>query len=391
MKQVKSVKVLIISNYYYPHTGGIEQVARDISNILKEDKTIEHKIICFNEDARRDGFVTKRSETVTDAVDGVEVCRCGCFSKIASQSLSLTYHKELKRMLKDFDPDVIVFEYPNPFVASLLLLLIRDHTKLIVHWQLDITKQKILGKLFHYQNLRLLNRADRIIATSPNYIEGSYYLSKFREKCTVIPNCVSVDYNNISEETRKKADEIREAYKNKFICFTVGRHIPYKGFEYLIEASRYLNDDYVILIGGRGPLTEKLKEQARNDSKVVFVDFVSDADLPAYYLACDIITFSSITKNEAFGLSLAEGMSFGKPAVTFTIDGSGVNYVNLNGVSGLECPNRDSKAYAEAIRKLHENKKLYATLARNAKARVMELFTFDQFKDTISTLLYNIK
>ena len=45
-----------------------------------------------------------------------------------------------------------------------------------------------------------------------------------------------------------------------------------------------------------------------------------------------IFCFPSITRNEAFGIALAEAMYCGKPAVTFTIEGSGVNFVSLDGV-----------------------------------------------------------
>ena len=46
--------------------------------------------------------------------------------------------------------------------------------------------------------------------------------------------------------------------------------------------------------------------------------------------------FPSITKNEAFGVVLAEAMYCYTPAITFTIEGSGVNWVNLHQVTGLE-------------------------------------------------------
>lgn len=380
------MKLLQISNYYYPHTGGIEQVARDIVKSLS-DQDIEQKVICFNEDAKRDDLVCKGKETVTDMVDGVEIYRCGCFAKISSQSLSLSYPRQLKNLLDHYDPDVLIFHYPNPYVASFLLPMLKSKTRLIVFWNLDITKQKILGKLFYNQTIRLLERAERVIPASPNYIEGSPFLRKYKDKCTVISNCVSIDFNHISEETLKQAKDLRNQYGSKFVCFAIGRHVPYKGFEYLIEASRYLDDDYAILIGGKGPLTEKLKEKAKDDPKVHFLGFISDDKLTSYYLASDIIAFPSITKNEAFGISLAEGMSFGKPAVTFTIPGSGVNYVNLNGVSGIEVENRNGKAYAEAIETLNHDKELYIKYSKNAKTRVVDLFTFEKFKENIVKLI----
>ena len=64
-------RVLQISNYLYPHIGGIEQVVRDITNALSKDETIEQKIICFNENAEDGDIVCKREETVHDVVDGV--------------------------------------------------------------------------------------------------------------------------------------------------------------------------------------------------------------------------------------------------------------------------------------------------------------------------------
>lgn len=110
-------KILQISNYFYPNIGGIEQVARDIANTLSKQNDIQQKIICFNENATSDDFICKRNETVHETIDGVEVIRCGCFTKVSSQSLSTTYGKELDKLMNDFQPDVVIFHYPNPFVA----------------------------------------------------------------------------------------------------------------------------------------------------------------------------------------------------------------------------------------------------------------------------------
>ena len=191
----------------------------------------------------------------------------------------------------------------------------------------------------------------------------------------------------IDDEVLKKADELREQNKGKTVCLAVGRHVEYKGFKYLIEASKKLGDDFVIGITGKGPLTDELKAQAAGDSKVQFLGLVSDVELRARLLTCDIFCFPSITKNEAFGLALAEGMYFGHPAVTFTIEGSGVNYVSLNGQTGIECPNGDADAYAEALKTLANNEDLRKKYGEAAKARVIENFTFATFKKNIRDLV----
>ena len=385
-----SKRVLQISNYMYPHIGGIEQVARDIADCLKENDDIEQKIICFNEDAKDGEYVCKRSETVVDKVDGIDVIRCGCFAKKSSQSLSFTYARELKKVINDFNPNLVILHYPNPFVSFFLLKYLKKDTKFIVYWHLDITKQKVLGKLFHRQNIRLLDRADKIVATSPNYIEGSPYLSKYKEKCTYICNCIRPERFALNSDIKEKIKQIKEENKNKLICFGVGRHIPYKGFTYLVKASKLLDNRFKIYIGGKGPLSDSLKQEAQDDDKIVFLGRVSDEDMIAYYSACDIFTFPSITKNEAFGIALAEGMYFGKPAVTFTIKGSGVNYVNLDKITGIECPNGDVKAYSDALTLLADNKEIREEYGKNAKERVLNNFMYDSFCVHVRKLVDNV-
>lgn len=379
------MKLLQIPNYFYPNRGGIEQVARDIAGAVALPD--EQKIICFNETAADGEFVCKREETVTDVVDGVEVIRCGCVRKVASQSISFSFGRMLKQVMEDFRPDTVIFHYPNPLEAYSLLRLLPKETRLVLYWHLDITKQRILGKLFNGQTEALLQRADTVVATSPVYIDGSPFLNKYRRKCTVIPNCIDMDRLKITPEIEKKAEAIRMRNEGKILCFAVGRHIPYKGFRYLIEASRFLDDRFRILIGGQGELTEELKKQAEGDDKIAFLGRVSDEDLIAHYAAMDIFCFPSITKNEAFGIALAEAMSFGKPAVTFHIPGSGVNYVNLKDVTGLEVANGDSRAYAEALKRLAEDRTLREAMGKAAKERTETLFSEETFRRNISNLL----
>lgn len=368
-------KILHISKYYYPFSGGTEQIARDVVLALKDG--YEQKIIAFN-----DG-----KEDKVDSVDGIEVIKCGCFAKIAAQSLSTSYKMQLHKVIAEFNPDIIVFHYPNPFVAALLLNELKNKkTKLVVYWHLDIVRQKYLKLLFGPQNKRLLSRADKVIATSPNYIEGSKWLQSVAKKCVVVPNCINVERMAITEDIEKRAAEIRDENKGKTICIAVGRHTEYKGFTYLVQASKLLDDKFRIYITGTGELTDKLHEEARGDRKITFTGRIDDKELKALILASDMFCFPSITKNEAFGLALAEGMYYEKPAVTFTIPGSGVNYVSLNNVTGIEVENRNVKKYADAMRTLAQNEDLRLKYGKAGKKRVENNFLSTQFSENIRGL-----
>lgn len=366
------IRILHISKYYFPFKGGTEQIALDCVSALKGQ--YEQKVICFNHEP---------GDTI-DVVDGVEVVRAGCFAKIASQSLSGSYRKILKDLIQNFSPQIIIFHYPNPFVAYWLLKYCPPKAKLVLYWHLDIVRQKILGKLLKGQNNRLIARADAIFATSCNYIEGSKWLKQARDKCVVIPNCINLERFKNNKEVEELAAGIRDENAGKIICLAVGRHTHYKGFTYLIRAGKYLDNRFQIYIAGKGELTEKLKKEARGDDKITFLGVISDDRLAAYMSAMDIFCFPSITKNEAFGLALAEAMYYAKPAVTFTIEGSGVNYVSLNGITGIEVPNRDVKAYAEAMQILADEPRLRYQYGVAAKNRVTNQFLYNTFAENIS-------
>ena len=391
MRKSDMKKVLQISKYYYPFLGGTEQVARDIANAINKLDNVEQKIICFNEDASSENFTCKKEETVHDYIDGVEVIRCGYQLKVSSQALSNTYGAELDKVMNDFEPDIIILHYPNPFVTHYLLKYKKKKFKLWIYWHLDITKQKVLKHLFHNQNVALIKHADKILGATPKHLNESEFSDLFEGKKQILPYTIDERSLIISEQEIEKAKLIKKEHENEKIGFFIGRHVPYKGLKYLIEASKKLENEKIhFYIAGTGELTDELKEQAKEDDKVEFLGKISDSERKSYLYACDIFCFPSITRNEGFGLALAEGMYFGKPAVTFTIPGSGVNYVNLNGVTGIECPNCDIQAYADALKKLCHDDALREKYGRAAKQRVVNNFTISIFEENIKHLIDGI-
>ena len=380
---INKARVLHISKYYYPFLGGTEQVARDMVKAFIGTGA-KQKVICFNEDASDGKTTCKHRETRTDVIDGIDVIRCGYFLKARSQAVSSIYGRELKKEMDEFKPNIIILHYPNPFVTYYLMKYKSRDFKLLVYWHLDITKQKLLKYLFQRQNLTLIDRADKILGATPKHVNESAFTPQFGDKRYILPYMIDESNLVITEEEIEAGKRIKGEYAGKILGFFIGRHVPYKGLTYLIKASKELGDvDMHFLVAGSGELTESLKEEAKDDPKIEFLGRITDSERRSYLYACDIVLFPSITRNEGFGLALAEGMSFGHPAVTFTIPGSGVNYVNLDGVTGIECPNCDYKAYAEALKKLADDKELREKMGEAARQRVLGNFTSDSFKKNL--------
>ena len=167
-------------------------------------------------------------------------------------------------------------------------------------------------------------------------------------------------------------------YGNKKILFFVGRHVPYKGIEYLIDCEKLVDDDCVFVVAGKGPLTKRLKTQAAHSDRIKFIGKISDEELRLYLKASYLFLFPSINRSEAFGVALAEALYCGLPAVSFYIEGSGVTWVNKNNYSGVVVKNFDKQAFARTINELLKKEDLRAELSRNAKSWVSENFLTDK-------------
>ena len=387
---ITKARILHISKYYYPFLGGTEQVARDMVKALLGTGA-KQKVICFNEDASDDTITCNHEETIKDNIDGVDIYRCGYLLKASSQAISATYGNVLKKIMDHFKPNLVIIHYPNPFVTHYLLKYKDRDFKLLIYWHLDITKQKVLKHLFHHQNVCLIRRADKILGATPKHVDESEFSYEFGAKRYILPYMIDENSLVLTDEEKEMGKCIREKYNNEPIGFFIGRHVPYKGLSYLIKASKCLKKSNIhILIAGSGELTESLKEEAKGDSKIEFLGRITDSERRAYLYACDIVLFPSITRNEGFGLALAEGMYFGHPAVTFAIKGSGVNYVNLNGITGIECPNSDYKAYAIALNKLTTDIGLRKKMGIEAKQRILDNFTSKRFKNNLVKMIKDL-
>lgn len=372
MPEIKK-KILHVTKRYPPYIGGTESLCHDTCAALQED--YEQLVFAYND----------KKETIREVYDGIDVIRVGVNVTIASQPLSTKYWKLLLSVMNDFKPDIIHFDYPNPFGAHYLLKAIKKTNwkgKFVLFWVMDIIKQKSIEFLFRKQTIKLLNMADIVQMLSPVYNKGTSYLPYYDKDYRVLAPRVGDFRLLVTKEQKDKANAIKKENEGKTICFFFGRHVKYKGLSYLIESAKLLDKDkFIFYIGGKGPLTKELMKQAKDFSNIKFLGVLDNGDINSYLMACDIFLFPSITRNEAYGISLAEAMWFGKPSVTFTITGSGVNWVSLNGKTGIEVENRNIQAYSDAIIELSNNKSLYQQMSLESFKRAHTFFSKEYFDD----------
>ena len=290
--------------------------------------------------------------------------------EVAATMIAPSMVLKLKQIAKNYD--IIHVHHPDP-MAAFALLCSGYKGKVVLHWHSDILKQKSLLKLYMPIQKWLINRADVIVGTTPVYVKESPYLQEVQHKVTYLP--IGVCH---LESPIKQVMDLRRKYLGKHIVFSLGRLVPYKGFAYLIEAAKYLDDNYMVLIGGTGPLRDELQAQIETlglQDRVKLLGYVSDVELPAYFEACDLFCMSSVMKTEAFGIVQIEAMSCGKPVVATKIPESGVSWVNQDGVSGLNAEPCDAEDLAKCIRGILADENDYARFSKGALDRYKTVFT----------------
>ena len=354
--------ILHVSKYYYPDLGGIESVAKYLAEGMEKYNNV---VVCFSSDGKYH----------EDFVNGVHVYRVAVEMSFMSQDVALGYKKLMKRLMAEYKPEFVHVHCPNPYVYPIVMGVVSKDTKVVLHWHSDILSKGLMYKLVKPFENRMVNRADAIISTSPNYIECSPQLVKCRDKVHVAQNGLITSLFERQKGDDEKIDELKSRFGGKKLIYFVGRHALYKGVEKLIFAEKLIKHDCEVLIAGTGPETARWKKLASDRPRIHFLGRLSDEELRILHLAADVFAFPSDTKAEAFGVALAEAMYCGSVPVVFHLEGSGVNWVSEKGVTGEEVPLNDVKCFAEAIDRLLDDDGKRKKLSLAAADRASEMFT----------------
>jgi glycosyltransferase involved in cell wall biosynthesis len=161
-----------------------------------------------------------------------------------------------------------------------------------------------------------------------------------------------------------------------------GRLVGWKGMEVAIRAMAapiLQNIPAKLLIIGDGPQTPQLKRLSAElniSERIIFHGSTPHRELPSLYANIDVGVFPSIA-DEAFGITIAEAMSCGKPVIASHIGGI-PEVVGNEKSAGILVPPGDPQALAQAMYTLAADSTLRKTMGSAARARITELYTWKQ-------------
>ena len=307
----------------------------------------------------------------TVELDGYRVHRARMDFQVASTGFSASAFLRFANLAKK--ADVVHYHFPWPFM-DVVHFATRANRPTVVTYHSDIIRQKALLQVYRPLQQRFLSSVDRIVATSPNYLETSGVLERFSDKVDVIP--IGMDKATYPVPSEERLAHWRTRFGPRFFLF-VGAIRYYKGLHILLDAAKGV--DYPIIIVGAGPIEEKLKVQALrlNLQNVHFLGHLPEEDKVALLTLCYGVVFPSHLRSEAFGVSLLEGAMYGKPLISSEI-GTGTTFINIAGETGLVVPPSEPAALREAMSLLWNNPEVASAMGKRAEQRYWKHFTARQ-------------
>jgi rhamnosyl/mannosyltransferase len=352
-------RVLHVGKWYPPAPGGMEKIIQLLCE--GERVSVDSRVLVAN----------TAPATVQEVWRGVPVTRVASFGTIGSVAVCPGFPLALAGARRD----VTVIHEPNP-IALVSDFLTGGRGPLVIWFHSEVLRPQWRYRLLYRPFLRrVLRRAARIIVSSPRLAEHARELADFREKCVVIPFGLDASWLAATPETSRRSQEIRQRHVGSIVLF-VGRLVPYKGVDVLVDAAARLTAARV-LIAGSGPLRPMLEARAAAaglGDRVEFLGPLSESDLAAYLHACDVFVLPSVSRQETFGVVQLEAMACGKPVVSTDLP-TGVPWVNLHERTGLVVPPGDAEALAAALTRLLADPALRAQYGEAGRARVERDFT----------------
>jgi glycosyltransferase involved in cell wall biosynthesis len=299
------------------------------------------------------------------------------WGSFASVNLSPGVLRHARAELRSGRCNLLHLHAPNPW-GDVAALMADPRVPVVITWHSDIVRQRTLLRAYRPVQRRALVRADRIVVFTPAHYESSEQLHQIDLAAKIVKVPVGIDFSRLAAtHADPRAAAAMDAFsRGRPVALTVGRHVYYKGYDYLLSALARARSEAVLVMIGGGVLSQALQRQAQElgiAERVLFMGEVDDAQLAGAMRRCDFFCLPSIARSEAFGIASAEAMSCGKPTIVCEL-GNGVNYLNREGITSLTVPPRDVGALAAALDTLALDPALRERMGAAAASWVHEEF-----------------
>ena len=321
--------------------GGIEVVVGELSRRMA---ALGHRVTLFNRSGSHVGgaeFAT--ADRTLHEYEGVEIRWAPAIDKRGLAALTGAMSASVMALPGGFD--IVHYHAEGPSIMCWLPKLFGKKVVVTVHG-LDHRRGK-WGKIAKTVILRgernAARWADAVIVLSEDV--RRYFRETYGRETALIPN-------GTAPAERRAARLITEKYglaENSYLLF-LGRLVPEKGLDCLIEAFRRTGIEKKLVIAGSGSdsggYVQRLHTLAAGDGRILFTGFVQGETLEELYSNAYLYLLPS--RLEGMPLSLLEAMSYGNCCVTSDIP----ECTDVTGDAAFSFPMDDTRALAALLERL---------------------------------------
>lgn len=349
---------------YGSREGGVEVV---VTELARRMAALGHEVTCYDRSGA-DVMTGDAADCRERVVDGVRVVPVRTIDKKGLAALSSSYFATLAA-IRD-RPDVIHYHAEGPCAPLPLAKLAGIRTVATIHG-LDWQRAKwgrLASTYIKMGEKTAATKADGLIVLS----EGvrRYFMEAYGREAVFIPN--GVDAKEVLP-----ANAIKEKWnleKDSYLLY-LGRLVPEKRPELLIEAFRALDTNKRLVIAGGSSDTsayeKELRAAAQGDNRIVFTGFVNGEPLEELYSNCYAYVLPSDV--EGMPMSLLEAMAYGCCCVTSDIP----ECADVLAGNGVTFEKGSADSLRSALRDLLADAGRAGVLGTAAKAHVEQTYNWD--------------
>lgn len=347
------MNILILTHYFPPHRGGIENVSFNQARLLAG---LGHNVTIVS---------SRIPSTESEYGDAFSVIRLPAWN-ILERKLGIPYPIFYPSAVRALRTEVKRSDVVNghghvymPVVlGALLATLYHKPFVLTQHNTFIQYGSSVLRGVQHLADMTLgratLACADEVVAVSGATKE---YLGKIaRIESTVIYNGVDVEVFHACKE-REKIQRNLSIPLGKTVYLCIRRITSKNGIGTLLEVAEMLKHrrDLIFLIGGDGPDLPSSRKivQQKNLENVLLLGSIGDDDLARYYAASDVFVLPS-KGGEGLPLVVLEALASGLPVIA-TRSGGHVEIIR-DGETGYIVEPDDVVGIANHVVALSENR-----------------------------------
>lgn len=366
------MKILFVSNTYYPHLNGVYYFVCRIGLMLQDEG---HQVAVIAPSVSMLSSYKK--------IDNIDVYGIPSFPVALYPNVRIPFpflkKYSLLKILKSFKPDIIHIQ--DHFIISKAVLRLNRKLKIPIiatnHFMPENLTVLVHGKKLkqYFENFlwkdfsKAFNQVK--LVTTPTETGVDIIRSRLKVETIAISSGIDLEKFNPYGDTKK----IKEKYKipDKPILLYAGRVDPEKHIEEILKAVAIASKkiDFCFVVVGKG-ISKKALEQLTNelkiDEKVIFTDFVPDEDLPFFYKLSRCFIIASTA--ELLSLVTLQAMASGLPIIA--VKAGALPELVKDQLNGYLYDEGDLPALAQYIENIITNDTLYEEMSKKSLELVQQ-------------------